>query len=149
MDTFNKEQAIGDTNPARQNLVPFEDYVYWIYPVFGDTILWGNGGTGENYCNRSPVIKKFFFMKEIVLKGSMNYVLNGARVGVGLAFSVLVAAEMLGAYAGIGYRIFFLQSVYRIDRMIGYILILGIIGLIFDKLFLIFSKKITLWKNES
>ena len=88
-------------------------------------------------------------MKDIVLKGSMNYILSGARVGVGFAFSVLVAAEMLGAYSGVGYRIFFLQSVYRIDRMVGYIIILGAIGLILDRLFLIISRKLTPWKNEN
>lgn len=98
---------------------------------------------------KSINLDKFTFFKEIIFKGSMNYILTGARVGVGFAFSVLVAAEMLGASAGMGYRIFFLQSVYRIDRMVGYILVLGIIGLIFDRLFLLLSKKVTPWKDET
>jgi len=51
--------------------------------------------------------------------------------------------------SGLGYRISFLQSVYRVDRMIGYILILGILGLIFDKALSILSKKIVPWKNET
>lgn len=97
---------------------------------------------------KSLSVKKFWFMKEIVLKGSINYIINGARVGVGFAFSVLVAAEMLGAFAGVGYRISFLQSIYRIDRMIGYILILGALGLIFDRIFMKLSKHVTPWKNE-
>lgn len=97
---------------------------------------------------KSLKVKKLFFMKEIVFKGSMDYILNGSRIGVGVAFSVLVAAEMLGAYAGVGYRIFFLQSVYRIDRMMGYIVVLGIIGLVIDKLFVILSKRLTPWKLE-
>jgi len=94
-------------------------------------------------------VKKLYFFKEIILKGSLNYILNGARIGVGFAFSVLVAAEMLGAYAGVGYRIFFLQSVYRVDRMIGYIIVLGFIGLLFDRMFMSLCKKITPWKNEN
>ncbi|MBI4439444.1 ABC transporter permease [Candidatus Woesearchaeota archaeon] len=97
---------------------------------------------------KSLSVKKTWFLKEIVFKGSTNYIVNGARVGVGFAFSVLVAAEMLGAFAGVGYRISFLQSVYRIDRMIGYIIILGAIGLIFDRLFMGLSKHFTPWKNE-
>jgi len=98
---------------------------------------------------KSLSVKKTWFLKEIVFKGSTNYIVNGARVGVGFAFSVLVAAEMLGAFAGVGYRISFLQSVYRIDRMIGYIIILGAIGLIFDRLFMKLSKHFTPWKNEA
>lgn len=97
---------------------------------------------------KSLEIKKMFFIKEIVLKGSMNYILNGARIGIGLAFSVLIAAEMLGAYSGLGYRIFFLQSIYRVDMMVAYIIVIGALGMIFDKTFMIFSKKITVWKDE-
>ncbi len=96
---------------------------------------------------KSLNIKGFDFIREVLFKGSIDYILNGARIGVGIAFSVLIAAEMIGAYAGMGYRIFFLQSVYRVDKMMGYIIILGILGIIIDRLFLLISKKITPWKN--
>jgi len=96
---------------------------------------------------KSLSIKGFDFVKEILFKGSIDYILSGARIGVGIAFSVLIAAEMIGAYAGMGYRIFFLQSVYRVDKMIAYIIILGLLGIIIDRLFLLMSKKITPWKN--
>ena len=96
---------------------------------------------------KSLNIKGFEFIKEVLFKGSMDYILNGVRIGVGIAFSVLIAAEMIGAYAGLGYRIFFLQSVYRVDKMLAYIIILGILGIIIDRIFLLISKKITPWKN--
>ncbi|HLC96992.1 MAG TPA: ABC transporter permease [Candidatus Nanoarchaeia archaeon] len=98
---------------------------------------------------KSLNIRKLFLIKEIIMKGSLPYILNGARLGISFAFSVLVAAEMLGAYFGIGYRLSFLQSVYKIDLMIGYIIILGIIGLVIDRFFLSISKKLTPWKNEN
>jgi len=97
---------------------------------------------------KSLDIKGFYFIREVLFKGSLNYILNGARIGIGIAFSVLVAAEMIGAYAGLGYRIFFLQSVYRVDIMIAYIIILGILGLIIDRSFVLISKKLTPWKND-
>jgi len=97
---------------------------------------------------KSLKIKGFYLLKEVILKGSLGYTLNGARIGVGMAFSVLIVAEMIGAYAGLGYRIFFLQSVYRVDRMIAYILVIGILGIIIDKVFLFISKRLTPWKNE-
>jgi len=95
---------------------------------------------------KSLNIKGFAFIKEVLCKGSIDYLLNGARIGVGFTFSVLIAAEMIGAYACMGYRIFFLQSVYRVDMMLAYIIILGILGIVLDKLFLFISKKLTLWK---
>lgn len=97
---------------------------------------------------KSLNIGGFYFIREVLFKGSLNYILNGARIGIGIAFSVLIAAEMIGAYAGLGYRIFFLQSVYRVDIMVAYIITLGILGIIIDRLFVLLSKKITPWKND-
>ncbi|MFC1753966.1 ABC transporter permease [Thermoproteota archaeon] len=97
---------------------------------------------------KSLNMKGLTILKEVILKGSMGYILNGIRVGVGIAFSVLVAAEMLGAYTGLGFRISFFQSVYRVDKMIAYILVLGVLGLIFDKGIKMLSIRLTPWKNE-
>ncbi len=97
---------------------------------------------------KSLNIRGLTYIKEIALKGSLNYILNGARIGIGIAFSVLVTAEMMGSYAGLGYRILFLQSVYRVDMMIAYIITLGILGLMVDKLFVLLSRKLTPWKND-
>jgi NitT/TauT family transport system permease protein len=98
---------------------------------------------------KSLAVRPFYMIKEIILKGTLPYILNGARIGIGVGFSVLVAAEMLGAFSGLGYRIFFLQSVYRIDLMVGYIIFIGIIGIAFDRIFLFASKKLVWWKNGS
>jgi len=104
----------------------------------------------NKYCfvAKSLDLKGFYFIREVLFKGSLDYILNGARIGIGIAFSVLIAAEMIGAYAGLGYRIFFLQSVYRVDMMIAYIIILGILGVIIDRSFVLISKKLTPWKND-
>lgn len=98
---------------------------------------------------KSLGLRSYFMLKEVILKGSMPYILSGSRIGVGIGFSVLVAAEMLGAFSGLGYRIFFLQSVYRIDLMVGYIIILGILGIVFDRIFLLLGNRFVVWKNES
>lgn len=40
------------------------------------------------------------------------------RIGIAIAFITLVAAEMAGAFSGIGYRITVSHSVFRADKMI-------------------------------
>ena len=97
---------------------------------------------------KSLDVKRLFFWKNIILKGSINNIINGTRIGMGVAFMILIAAEMLGAYSGIGYRIFFFQSVYRIDKMVGYILVISLIGLLVDKIFVIMAKRFTPWKDN-
>ena len=101
------------------------------------------------FAAKSLGVKKLYFIKHILLHGSIEHILNGARIGIGIAFSVLIAAEMIGAYTGVGHRIFFLQSVYRADRMLSYILVLGVLGLLIDGIFIYLTKRFTFWKNET
>lgn len=98
---------------------------------------------------RSLCVSKRSFFAYIALPGSMNFILNGIRIGIGLAFSVLIAAEMLGAYSGLGYRISFVQSTFRVDIMIGYIILTGILGLLIDRLFIYLCKITVPWKDDS
>jgi ABC-type nitrate/sulfonate/bicarbonate transport system permease component len=97
---------------------------------------------------KSLELGKYDFFKQILLNGSIKYILNGARIAVGLSFSVLVAAEMMGAYSGLGSRLLFFHDIYRVDLMIGYIMILGLIGIIFDRSVLVISNKLTPWCND-
>ena len=96
---------------------------------------------------KSLRIKTGFLLKQVLFRGSLASILTSARVGIGITFSVLVAAEMLGAYAGIGYRIALFQSVYQVDRMIAYILVLGILGFLLDKIVALVSARLTRWKQ--
>ena len=98
---------------------------------------------------KSLNVKKGFMIKNILFRGSLSAIMNGARIGIGIGFSVLVAAELLGAYSGLGYRIGFLQSVYRVDLMVAYIVIVGCLGMIFDSIFLKLTKKVIPWENDT
>jgi ABC-type nitrate/sulfonate/bicarbonate transport system permease component len=85
----------------------------------------------------------------VILPASIPFVVAGLRVGIAVAFIVLVAAEMLGASAGVGFRIGQSHEVYRADRMMVGLLTLGVMGGLADSLFAIASKKIVFWTGEA
>ena len=77
--------------------------------------------------------KKDIFLR-IVLPSAWPYILSGLRIALGLAFTGIVAAEMLAAQEGIGFLI--MQSTNIIaprDMWIGFVL-LGTFGMLTDQL---------------
>lgn len=82
---------------------------------------------------------------EVVLPHAVPFIIAGARAGIAIAFVALVAAEMAGAYGGIGYRISASYLVFRIDKMIVGLIMLGILGAGVDALFSKIIKKIIPW----
>jgi sulfonate transport system permease protein len=65
----------------------------------------------------------------ITLPAAAPLMLVGARLGLGLALIVTVAAEMIANPAGLGYEIVQMQQALRPDAMFAYILVVGVVGL--------------------
>lgn len=70
----------------------------------------------------------------IWLPGAADSVVAGLRTSVALAFYCLIAAEMTGALHGLAYRIELAHLTFRVDRMIGHMLVLGILSFLADTL---------------
>ena len=58
----------------------------------------------------------------------MPEIFTGLRLGMGMAFFVLVAAELLAADSGMGYRIQEARWQFRVDRMFFGAALIGFVG---------------------
>lgn len=73
--------------------------------------------------------------REVVLPGSLPYILTGLRLGLARAWRVLVAVEMLTAVrVGLGWLIFGAREFLNTDVMLAGIAVIGIVGLALEKL---------------
>lgn len=70
----------------------------------------------------------------IVLPAIREYVQTGLRVGLGIAWVVLVPAEMLGVRSGLGYQILNARDQLAYNEVMAVILVIGILGYILDSL---------------
>jgi len=86
---------------------------------------------------------------KIILPYTMPFIITGLRVGIGIAFVVLVASELAGAYAGVMYKVSISYLVFRADKMIAGLIWLGILGYSMDRLFVLSTKKLIQWYKES
>lgn len=71
----------------------------------------------------------------IVLPYASADILVGMRIGMGYSWRAIIGAEMIAASSGIGHMILFAQEMSRTDKVIVGIFVIGIVGLITDKLF--------------
>ena len=103
----------------------------------------------ETYIRASRTLgaTKFREFTQVVMPAALPYIFAGLRLGAALAFLSLVAAELTGASAGIGYRIEESRQYFLVDRMFVGLIELGILGALLDTFFVIISKRVLHWET--
>jgi taurine transport system permease protein len=84
----------------------------------------------------------------VVLKASLPEILTGMRIGIGFAWTTLVAAEMVAASAGLGYMILNASEFLVTDVVVMGIFVIGLIALTSDLLMRYLEKKWVPWKGK-
>ncbi len=70
--------------------------------------------------------------RRVILPAAMPYVLTGVRVGIGVAFIVVIVAEMTAVNKGLGYRILEAREFMWSDKIIAGMITIGLCGLGID-----------------
>lgn len=78
-------------------------------------------------------MRKSEIILRIVFPSSLPRIWDALRVSLGWAWTWLVVAELVAATSGLGYRITVSQRYFATDVIIGYVVVLGILGLFFDQ----------------
>lgn len=80
-------------------------------------------------------VSRFDLMRRVILPAVLPQVLIGMRVGLGVAWLVVVAAEMIALKSGLGYLIMDSRNAgNRYDLVVAGMVIIGVIGLLLDSL---------------
>ncbi|MGE0228131.1 MAG: nitrate ABC transporter permease [Dehalococcoidia bacterium] len=75
------------------------------------------------------------YLAKVVLPHSLPHILVGLRLSMGIAWLVIVAAEMLSGSTGIGFYVWDSWNASNIEQILSAILIIGIVGLALDRAF--------------
>lgn len=81
----------------------------------------------------------------VVLPGALPTILTGARIGIGTGWMSLVAAELVGAHSGLGFSVQYYSTVLRTPLMIGFIVVIGLLGLVTNLLLMGLQRLVTPW----
>jgi NitT/TauT family transport system permease protein len=78
-------------------------------------------------------VSRYTLFRQVVIPAVLPQILVGMRIGLGVAWLVVVAAEMIALRAGLGYLIMDSRNAgNRYDLVIAGMIIIGLIGLMLD-----------------
>ncbi|WP_446737708.1 nitrate ABC transporter permease [Rhizobium sp. CFBP 13644] len=123
--------AFQDSNPS----AIFVIFITSIWPVIINTAV-GVRNIPQDYRNVAQVLRlnQLEFFYKIMLPSAAPYIFTGLRIGVGLSWLAIVAAEMLTGGVGIGFFIWDAWNSSRLPDIIVALAYIGVVGFVLDKL---------------
>ncbi|HTV28941.1 MAG TPA: ABC transporter permease [Xanthobacteraceae bacterium] len=108
-------------------------FICAVWPMLLNTAV-GVGNVRQEWVNVSRVfgLGTVQHVLRIVFPASVPMIMTGMRISIGIAWFVIVAAEMVGAQSGIGYFIWNEWNNLQIASMIVAIVLIGLVGLGLD-----------------
>jgi nitrate/nitrite transport system permease protein len=113
----------------------FVIFITAIWPVIINTAV-GIRNIPQDYRNVSAVLRlnHFEFFWKIMVPSAAPYIFTGLRIGIGLSWLAIVAAEMLIGGVGIGFFIWDAWNSSHISEIILALTYVGLIGFLLDRL---------------
>jgi nitrate/nitrite transport system permease protein len=108
-------------------------FICAVWPMLINTAV-GAANVRPEWINVSRVfgVGTLEHVTRVVFPASVPMIMTGMRISIGIAWFVIVAAEMVGAQSGIGYFIWNEWNNLQIASMIVAIVLIGVIGLALD-----------------
>jgi nitrate/nitrite transport system permease protein len=122
----------------------FVIFITAIWPVIINTSV-GIRNIPQDYRNVAQVLRlnQFEFFFKIMMPAAAPYIFSGLRIGVGLSWLAIVAAEMLTGGVGIGFFIWDAWNSSRLTDIIVALVYIGLVGFVLDKLVSAISTLVT------
>lgn len=122
----------------------FVIFITAIWPIIINTAV-GIRNIPQDYRNVAQVLQLngFEYFKTIMLPAAAPYIFTGLRIGVGLSWLAIIAAEMLIRGVGIGFFIWDAWNASRISDIILALVYIGVVGFVLDRLVAFVGQRIT------
>lgn len=122
----------------------FVIFITAIWPVLINTAV-GIRNIPEDYRNVARVLRlnPLEFFVKIMVPAAAPYIFTGLRIGIGLAWLAIVAAEMLTGGVGIGFFIWDAWNSSRIPDIVVALIYIGLVGFALDRLVAYLATRVT------
>ena len=122
----------------------FVIFITAIWPIIINTAV-GIRNIPQDYRNVARVLQlnSIEYFTSIMLPAAAPYIFTGLRIGVGLSWLAIIAAEMLIGGVGIGFFIWDAWNASRISDIILALVYIGVVGFCLDRLVAFVGRRIT------
>jgi nitrate/nitrite transport system permease protein len=123
--------AFRDSQPS----AIFVIFITSIWPIIINTAV-GIRNIPQDYRNVAAVLRlnPFEFFIKIMIPSAAPYIFTGLRIGIGLSWLAIVAAEMLTGGVGIGFFIWDAWNSSRLPDIFVALAYIGIVGFVLDRI---------------
>jgi taurine transport system permease protein len=92
---------------------------------------------------------KWQIFMHVIFPSCLPDIFVGLRTAIGVAYTTLVAAEMVAANSGIGRMVLDASNYLRSDIIFVGIFIMGLTGILLDRIIQLIERKVVPWKGKS
>lgn len=104
-----------------------------VWPILINTTAGVHGiEPGYLHVARSFHATRTELLTAVILPAIRGHIQTGVRIALGIAWVVLVPAEMLGVRSGLGYQILNARDQLAYDQVVAVILVIGVLGYALD-----------------
>lgn len=117
-------------------------FISSIWPIIINTAV-GVTRVPQDYMNVACVLNlsEWKIMTRILFPAVLPYMMTGIRLSIGVAWLVIVAAEMLTGGVGIGFWVWDEWNNLNVEHIIIAIFVVGIVGLLLEQMLLLAAKR--------
>ena len=122
----------------------FVIFITSVWPIILNTAV-GVRNIPQDYRNVAAVLRlsPLEFFVRIVLPSSVPYIFTGLKIGIGLSWLAIVAAEMLIGGVGIGFFIWDAWNSSLMSEIILALVYVGLVGFMLDRVITLIGKKVS------
>lgn len=120
------------------------------FPIMVNTMS-GISGTPSGYIEVARLYKldPWQSFAKVYLPHALPHILVGLKLGLGISWMAVVAAELIASLSGIGYRMSNARSLMESDVVIVCMIVIGFLGIVMDKLLGLIFSLITPWEKSN
>jgi nitrate/nitrite transport system permease protein len=117
-------------------------FISAIWPIILNTAA-GVASVPQDYLNVARVLKlsEFKVLTRILFPAVLPHLMTGIRLAIGVAWLVIVAAEMLTGGIGLGFWVWDEWNNLNVEHILIAIFVVGIVGLLLEQLLLLFARR--------
>ena len=90
---------------------------------------------------------KWTVLRRVVFPASLPSIFTGLRIGLGIAWTAVIVAEMVAVKSGLGYVLWDAYYVGRMDVVIADMATIGLLGLVSDRVILLIEGWALKWRR--
>jgi nitrate/nitrite transport system permease protein len=122
----------------------FVIFICSLWPTVLNTAF-GVGQISKDYINVARMLKmsRWKILRRVYWPATLPHIVTGLRISLGIAWMVIVAAEMLNGQDGIGFFCWDQYNAGSVDRSLLAMLMIGVVGVLLNVIMMRIEKAVS------